>query len=275
MFPPFSVSEASRPLPPKRDIESFPNRRVPLSYFGLPQYMLDYYAKKGVHELYEWQGRCLLMEGVLEGRNLSYTAPTSGGKSLVAEILMCRRVFHNPRRNRALVVLPYVSLVVEKYEQLHGILRGRAIQGERLKVGCYYGSRVGVGEISHSESGNHRREHVVVCTIEKANNIVNHLIKTNAITKYRTVVVDEVHMMSDPKRGYLLEILINKLLYLQCTRNIDLQLITISATLPNIDDFVLYTNSVKFVATERPNHLTEYIIVSLRFSCEIESQQTL
>ena len=59
----------------------------------------------------------------------------------------------------------------------------------------------------------------------------------------------------------MLEILMNKLLFMQCTAHIDLQLIAISATLPNIDDFVRYTNSVKFVGTHRPNHLAEYIIV--------------
>lgn len=105
-----------------------------------------------------------------------------------------------------------------------------------------------------------------MCTIEKANNIINHLIKTKSLENYRTIIIDEVHMMSDPKRGYMLEILMNKLLFLQCTAHIDLQLITISATLPNIDDFVKYTNSVKFVGTHRPNHLTEYIIVILTSS---------
>ena len=100
-----------------------------------------------------------------------------------------------------------------------------------------------------------------MCTIEKANNIINHLIKTKTLENYRTVIIDEVHMMSDPKRGYMLEILMNKLLFMQCAGHVDLQLIAISATLPNIDDFVKYTNSVKFVGTHRPNHLTEYIIV--------------
>ena len=145
MFPTFKASEAAQPLPPLRKIESFPQRSVPLSYFQLPKYMLDYYAQKGITTLYEWQGRCLLSEGVLEGRNLTYTAPTSGGKSLVAEIFMCRRVFHNPRRNRAIIVLPYVSLVVEKYDQLRGFLRGKVIFGEKIKIGCYYGNRVETG----------------------------------------------------------------------------------------------------------------------------------
>ena len=139
---PFSSSEASLPLPPKRSIDSFPDHRVPLSYFELPQTITDYYAKKGIVYLYEWQSRCLLTEGVLEGRNLTYTAPTSGGKTLVAEILLWRRLFHNPFSNRAIVILPYVSLVIEKYRQLHAILQGKRMNGEKIKAGCYYGNKV-------------------------------------------------------------------------------------------------------------------------------------
>ncbi len=51
---------------------------------------LQAYAEKGVKEMYPWQAAAL--EGGLDGSNLVYCAPTSGGKSLVAEILMLRRL---------------------------------------------------------------------------------------------------------------------------------------------------------------------------------------
>lgn len=38
------------------------------------------------------QAECLNQQGVLGGSNLVYCAPTSGGKSLVAEVLMLRRI---------------------------------------------------------------------------------------------------------------------------------------------------------------------------------------
>lgn len=142
--PQFKSSRAAEPLPPKRQISDFPENHVPLTYFGLPPSMVQFYAQKGITHLYEWQGQCLLKNGVLEGRNITYSAPTSGGKTLVAEILMARRLFHNPTKNRAIMVFPYVSLVVEKYNQLHAMFKGIHVNGEKIKIGCYYGTKVRV-----------------------------------------------------------------------------------------------------------------------------------
>jgi DNA polymerase theta len=49
---------------------------------------------------------------VLRLGNLVYCAPTSGGKSLVAEVLMLRAVAATG--GTALLVLPFVSLCEEK-----------------------------------------------------------------------------------------------------------------------------------------------------------------
>ena len=51
-----------------------------------------------------------------QGRNLVYCAPTSGGKSLVAEVLMLRRILTTNRP--AMLVLPFVSICSEKSEHL-------------------------------------------------------------------------------------------------------------------------------------------------------------
>ena len=45
-----------------------------------------------------------------------YFAPTSGGKSIVSEILMLRAILGY--RKRAIYVLPYVSIVSEKAQYL-------------------------------------------------------------------------------------------------------------------------------------------------------------
>lgn len=58
------------------------------------------------------QAACLAQQGVLGGGNLVFCAPTSAGKSLVAEIIMLRRLLSEKRA--CVLVLPFVALCAEK-----------------------------------------------------------------------------------------------------------------------------------------------------------------
>ena len=66
----------------------------------------------GIRFLYDWQSECLRNTGICTGMNLVYTAPTGGGKTMVAELLILKTVI--VLRMKAILVVPFVSLVIEK-----------------------------------------------------------------------------------------------------------------------------------------------------------------
>ena len=91
--------------------------------YSLPKSLTANFAALGISSIYAWQASCLLSPGLLTGqRHLVYTAPTGGGKSLVADVLMLKRVIDNPGR-KAILVLPYVALVQEKLKWLRRVVR--------------------------------------------------------------------------------------------------------------------------------------------------------
>jgi replicative superfamily II helicase len=68
---------------------------------------------------------------------------------------------------------------------------------------------------------------VIICTIEKCNQLINQLVEISikrgdevedeeliGIESISTVIVDELHMIGEDQRGYLLEVMLSKLIYL-------------------------------------------------------------
>lgn len=57
---------------------------------------------------------CLNLVALRHRKNLVYALPTSGGKTLVAEIMILRELVC--RRKNAIFILPYVAIVQEKVQ---------------------------------------------------------------------------------------------------------------------------------------------------------------
>ena len=100
----------------------------------LPDNVLEVYSSMGMHSLYPWQAEALARPGVLEGdANLLYTAPTSGGKTLVAELLVLRRLLEGGAHSKARFVLPFRAVVAEKAAYFR-----RLLEPTKLQVADYY-----------------------------------------------------------------------------------------------------------------------------------------
>jgi replicative superfamily II helicase len=74
---------------------------------------------------------------------------------------------------------------------------------------------------------------LIVNTAFQANSLINTAVEECSIGDLGVVVLDELHMLDDENRGYILELMVTKLLLLQQ----DIQIIGMSATLSVSDHF--------------------------------------
>lgn len=227
-----------------------------LASWGLPKPVLERYHKLGVTHMFEWQAQCLAVGQVLQGGNLVYSAPTSAGKTLVSELLMLKRVLETKRK--ALFILPFVSVAKEKMHYLQSVFEEVGI-----RVEGYMGSTSAAGGFAALD--------VAVCTIEKANSLINRLIEEDSMGLLGMVVVDELHMVGDSGRGYLLELLLTKIQYIaqkqKTTGSLSegVQIVGMSATLPNLSLLANWLGAELYQTDYRPVPLQEH----LKIGCNI------
>lgn len=111
----------------------------------------------------------------------------------------------------------------------------------------------------YSPPGGFDNVDIAVCTIEKANSIVNKLLEQKRLHTIGVIVVDEIHLISDPGRGYILELLLTKAIYCSKKINIKIQIVTMSATLPNSELLTKWLNAEYYRTDFRPVDLNEMI----------------
>eukprot|EP01119_Soliformovum_irregulare_P015105 TRINITY_DN4206_c0_g1_i1.p1 TRINITY_DN4206_c0_g1~~TRINITY_DN4206_c0_g1_i1.p1 ORF type:complete len:645 (+),score=185.99 TRINITY_DN4206_c0_g1_i1:1315-3249(+) len=97
----------------------------------------------------------------------------------------------------------------------------------------------------------------MVCTIEKASVIVNTMIEENRMNEIGCVIVDELHMIAENDRGHILELLLTKILSCGIKSQHQVQIIGMSATVPNVTDIAQWMNAAYYISDFRPVPLVE------------------
>jgi DNA polymerase theta len=244
---------------------------VQLATWGIPAVVLSRYTRNKVTTLFPWQIQCLTVNdgAVLLGKqHLIYSAPTSGGKTLVSEILMLRRLAqfmpsHTDvpstdgtassktvsRRHTIFFVVPFVALAEEKAAYFQDIW-----QDMNIGVKAFHGDGGdGTGNVLSEDV------EVAVCTIERANILLTQLLDEGREDQLKMVVIDEIHMLADAQRGFLLEVMLSKIKYLL---NDAVQVVGMSATLPNIADLAGWLGAALYTTQYRPVDLEVKVCVN-------------
>uniref|UniRef100_A0A182Q219 Helicase POLQ-like n=1 Tax=Anopheles farauti TaxID=69004 RepID=A0A182Q219_9DIPT len=213
-------------------------------FFGLPNSVRRILREyRGIEELYDWQRECLALPAIQERRNLIYALPTSGGKTLVAEILMLREVIC--RLRNVIFIVPYVSLAQEKMIALSPF----ALELHFL-LEEYSG---GKGQCPPRKR--RKKNSVFVCTIEKALLLFDSLVETGRANEIGLVVIDELHMIGEQRRGACLEMLITKIQVLRA----GIQIVGMSATIGNLKEVARFMLADVYTRDFRPVELKEYV----------------
>ena len=119
-----------------------------LQEFGISEWFVDRWTQTVGDELLDWQADAirhfdLFGRQTANGkRNLIVIAPTSSGKTFLAELAMADALM---RRRKVVYVAPLKALTMQKYDHLHAVF---APFGPRVEVAAAAASR----EAAHRET---------------------------------------------------------------------------------------------------------------------------
>src|SRR3989454_6395100 len=188
-----------------------------LAGFGFPQTVVDILLGRGFLELNPIQ-QMSIRAGLLDGHNQIIVAPTSSGKTLVAELAA---VHHALNKKGVFYLASLKALVEEKYAVFRRFWAGGDEQ--ILKTA------ISTGDRDFEDEGLSQTQ-VTFATYEK----FYALIRDNPelLSHVSLVVVDELQTLGDDSRGATIEMLLT----LIRVRNPKIQIIGLSAALPNADE---------------------------------------
>lgn len=225
-----SASASSRVLTQIRD----------LGKYGFPKSVVDTLSSRGFVELNPIQ-QASLDSGLLKGQSLLIVAPTSSGKTLIAELAAIHHAIHG---KGVFYLVSLKALAEEKYELFRRFWTGGDEQ--LLKTAITTGDR------DFQDDGLSQTQ-VTFATYEK----FYALIKDNPelLSHISLIVVDELQTLGDRSRGVVLEMLLT----LVSVSNPSIQIVGLSAALPNANEVAEWLNAKVCISKIRDIPLIEEI----------------
>ncbi len=203
--------------------------------FGFSEKIVDKLKKEKIQELYPPQAD-MVRKNLLHDRNLVITLPTAGGKTLMAELVMYKKL--SQTKNKIVYIVPLVALAYEKYNYFKNFF------GDEYKVA------ISVGDYDSSDPWLADYD-IIVATSEKLDSLLRHNVSW--ASQIGLAVADEIHLLNDSERGPTLEILLTRLREVAPRAHI----LTLSATVKNSQELSKWLNATLVLSDFRPVKLYE------------------
>jgi len=176
-------------------------------------------------------------KGLFDRKNIVVSAPTASGKTLCGVFAGLNSFFN--RKGKMIYLCPLVALAQEHYSTFKEKFSDLGIK-VALSVGDFDSSDPWLREYDW-----------IVCSNEKADSLIRH--SAEWIKEIDTIVVDEIHMLTDYSRGPTLEILLTRLKEIVPNA----QIIALSATVSNVKELSDWLKAESVVSDWRPVKLYE------------------
>ncbi len=190
--------------------------------------IVDVLIQQGVKALRPIQIEAIQKQLFL-GRNFLICTPSGCGKTIIAELAIINNFIQ--KLGKAVYIVPYKALAGEKYRHF-------------LRMYKHLNMRIvlSIGDFD-ADDDKLKDADLIITTFEKLDSLMrlrNNENGTSWFHQIATAIVDEVHVLGDPHRGFKLESLIIRLLQ----NYYDVQIICLSATISNPDNFCSWLNSL-------------------------------
>ncbi len=220
-----------------------------LEKFGIPQEFISLFKRENISDLYPPQADAI-KNGVLSSeRNFVLSFPTASGKTLLASLAALNSL--SKKRGKVVYMVPLVALASEKYAYYKNLLSG-------FKVS------ITAGDLDSSEPWLESCD-FIIATTEKLDSLIRHGISW--LKQISLIIIDEIHMLNDYKRGPTLEVLITQLRRLSPSTRI----LALSATINNARELSSWLDAELVTSDFRPVKLYEGI--SLDATIQFEDKE--
>lgn len=202
----------------------------------VPDELIKILKNRGIEEFTPPQEESI-KSGVLKGKSLTVSSQTASGKTLVASLAFLKNIIE--RDGKAVYIVPLRSLASEKYKKFKDWY-------EKMGIDV----AISMGNLDSADPWLSKKDLIIV-TSEKLDSLIRH--GAYWVKEINTVVIDEVHLLNDKRRGPNLEILITRLKELVP----EAQFIALSATINNDEELSEWLDSKLVSSDYRPVKLYE------------------